>query len=624
MELFQRVISRLFRKRKLFLESNEENEILGGEETYRRKKRKLEEDFLPFLRDNLIMSTTRKGYSSVVSWLFPQLAPLSSFSEMSAEPIVAEITDDEDIDEIEIVKEVKSKGNNPVRVKSEAIEYDPLPDFAGFTQTRGPSLPQISHLSYKNRLERSKGKKKLKPVRTLRPESKFKLSSVLNAREIYRKMLEKVFASNFQIPSNQIGHFEEYLKEHSMNNKPKSQRGKNHVPEVVEVEDNSDDDDVKILEEDEIQILNDLSKLKTEIELVDLEDHTNREQEIVDIEDYINKEQKQEQVVELTDESDLESEDEDEKYYDNRTFVRKECDIVYDSSEDDDDDEDEKYYDSRTSLQNDIVCLPSHEIKAAPEIVQLDNEDINDGDNKVDEVKLRSVMEARTSSQLPLLTQAMLDVIARSENSNKEDVLVDAHGIKIRREHILTLRGLNWLNDEIINFYLSMIATRSLSDASLPSVYSFSTFFYPRLYEGGHSSVARWTRNQDLFSYSLLLVPIHLGMHWCLAAVDLRAWSISYYDSMGGNNTSCLSTLDQYLREEYSTKTGQTLSPSTFNHMLVKSAPKQLNGSDCGIFACKYAEYLSRGARLTFSQTDMPYFRKRMVWEIVSNTLLAP
>ncbi len=34
----------------------------------------------------------------------------------------------------------------------------------------------------------------------------------------------------------------------------------------------------------------------------------------------------------------------------------------------------------------------------------------------------------------------------------------------------------------------------------------------------------------------------------------------------------------------------------------VQGIPQQMNGSDCGVFACKYAEYVSRGADITFSQ----------------------
>ena len=29
-----------------------------------------------------------------------------------------------------------------------------------------------------------------------------------------------------------------------------------------------------------------------------------------------------------------------------------------------------------------------------------------------------------------------------------------------------------------------------------------------------------------------------------------------------------------------------------------------MNGSDCGVFTCKYAEYVSRGAEITFTQVS--------------------
>ena len=58
--------------------------------------------------------------------------------------------------------------------------------------------------------------------------------------------------------------------------------------------------------------------------------------------------------------------------------------------------------------------------------------------------------------------------------------------------------------------------------------------------------------------------------------------------------------------------------------MIAKKIPQQMNGSDCGMFTCKFAEYISRRARFTFSQNDMPYFRKRMIAEIVNNDIIFP
>ena len=100
----------------------------------------------------------------------------------------------------------------------------------------------------------------------------------------------------------------------------------------------------------------------------------------------------------------------------------------------------------------------------------------------------------------------------------------------------------------------------------------------------------------QLLMINLDQMPIHLGMHWCLATVDLRHMTINYYDrlarwlcqsivggkmylkgahiltcppssyltltqilkphSMGGNNTECLAELDDYLHQEYLAKKG--------------------------------------------------------------------
>ena len=73
-------------------------------------------------------------------------------------------------------------------------------------------------------------------------------------------------------------------------------------------------------------------------------------------------------------------------------------------------------------------------------------------------------------------------------------------------------------------------------------------------YLEGHSALKRWTRKVDIFSFDLILVPVHLGMHWCLATVDLKRKGVFYYDSMGGDNTDCLDALLRYLQVQLNIK----------------------------------------------------------------------
>ena len=106
-----------------------------------------------------------------------------------------------------------------------------------------------------------------------------------------------------------------------------------------------------------------------------------------------------------------------------------------------------------------------------------------------------------------------------------------------------------------------MIVTRS-GQGKLPKVYACTTFFYPKLKDGGHASVKRWTKKVDIFDHAIILVPVHLPApppysdHWCLATIDMQRKVISYYDSMGGKNKACLEALAKYVRDETMAKKG--------------------------------------------------------------------
>lgn len=103
-------------------------------------------------------------------------------------------------------------------------------------------------------------------------------------------------------------------------------------------------------------------------------------------------------------------------------------------------------------------------------------------------------------------------------NSPQDEVLANKFNISICRKDIQTLRGLNWLNDEIINFYMSLLCERSKDESnSYLKVHAFTTFFYPKLIKDGFMSLRRWTRKVDIFSFDMIIIPLHLGLHWTLA-----------------------------------------------------------------------------------------------------------
>ncbi|XP_061663356.1 sentrin-specific protease 1 isoform X2 [Syngnathoides biaculeatus] len=226
--------------------------------------------------------------------------------------------------------------------------------------------------------------------------------------------------------------------------------------------------------------------------------------------------------------------------------------------------------------------------------------------------------------EFPELTEEMeaqVDRVLRC--GSPDEVFSEGFGLSLTRKDLQTLSGLSWLNDEVINFYMNLLVERS-KGPKLPSVNTFSTFFYPKLRSSGYSAVRRWTKKMDIFSKDILLVPVHLSMHWCLSVVDFRKKAVTYFDSMGGSNDEACKLLFDYLQQESKDKKGKELDTTGWILRSKKrnEIPQQMNGSDCGMFTCKYADYITKDKAITFTQKQMPYFRRRMVWEIVNRKLL--
>lgn len=172
---------------------------------------------------------------------------------------------------------------------------------------------------------------------------------------------------------------------------------------------------------------------------------------------------------------------------------------------------------------------------------------------------------------------------------------------------------------------MNLLTERSELRASdgYPKVYAQSTFFLTRLLQSGHQGVRRWTRKVDIFAYDLLPVPVHVnGVHWCMAIIDFRNKTINYYDSMRKPNDPVLQALLEYLSAESMDKKGVPFDKTGWMMENLYEIPQQNNGSDCGVFSCMFAEFVTRNRPITFSQKNMTYFRQKMAVEILTGKML--
>ncbi|XP_013884892.1 sentrin-specific protease 3b [Austrofundulus limnaeus] len=184
------------------------------------------------------------------------------------------------------------------------------------------------------------------------------------------------------------------------------------------------------------------------------------------------------------------------------------------------------------------------------------------------------------------------------------------------KRHVLTmddlgtLYGQNWLNDQIMNMYGDLVM-----DSVPDKVHFFNSFFYDKLRTKGYEGVKRWTKNVDIFQKDLLLIPIHLEVHWSLVSVDIPRQTITYFDSQRTLNRRCPKHIFKYLQAEAIKKDKQDFLTG-WKGLFKMNVGRQNNDSDCGAFVLQYCKCLALGQPFSFGQQDMPRLRKQMYKEL--------
>lgn len=237
--------------------------------------------------------------------------------------------------------------------------------------------------------------------------------------------------------------------------------------------------------------------------------------------------------------------------------------------------------------------------------------------------KKRMFERARDNDRWRTLTDEEEQAIFDATHGSEQEVVVRGFNMEIKRLDILKVTGTEWLGDEAINFYMNLLKER---EERYPGCYLkchfFNTFFYNMLSSRGYdySRVRRWTLKFDVFALDKVIIPVHMGAHWCLSVINFRLKRVEYYDSMGGRNIECLKKLERYIQDEYQNKKkcGPYDMTGWKRYTPGHSVPQQANGYDCGMFMCKFADCSARGEEFDFSQRDMRYFRKRMILEIIT------
>jgi sentrin-specific protease 1 len=127
-----------------------------------------------------------------------------------------------------------------------------------------------------------------------------------------------------------------------------------------------------------------------------------------------------------------------------------------------------------------------------------------------------------------------------------DQVIIEKFNVEITVEKAACLRDRTWLNDEVINFYFSLLQERNErlhgNGERVPKCVFLNSFFYTKLSENGYNfdGVKRWTKRKkiDIFEQDIIFFPVNLqNVHWCLGVINLMEKKIEYFDSMHGRSS---------------------------------------------------------------------------------------
>eukprot|EP00536_Pseudo-nitzschia_multiseries_P008300 jgi/Psemu1/257073/estExt_Genewise1Plus.C_2090059 len=216
-----------------------------------------------------------------------------------------------------------------------------------------------------------------------------------------------------------------------------------------------------------------------------------------------------------------------------------------------------------------------------------------------------------------------------SQESEQQDAVeAKSHYIEIRVEDYEKLDAGQWLNDSLVDLWMQWIS-RGMSTNQSSDVHFFTSHFYTTLASEGVEGVKSWTarKNINIFEKKLIFIPVNKSLHWSLCVIvnpgaiipsvddddegtgerDRPLPCMLFFDSLNMHRKDLVRKyLEKWLNYEWKRMKDPDLEP--FNKHTCQiydpQVPRQNNGSDCGVFVCRYAFAMFQLRELKFSYRD--------------------
>jgi sentrin-specific protease 1 len=203
------------------------------------------------------------------------------------------------------------------------------------------------------------------------------------------------------------------------------------------------------------------------------------------------------------------------------------------------------------------------------------------------------------------------------KKGDRSEILAQSGTDSVQRGSMWRLMPGQWLNDEIINYFLKNCLARRdenlcKKDPGRRRSHFYNSFFVQTMFDEksdvkklrgiyNYEMVRRWSMKvptpRDIFSLKYIFCPINIdNYHWTLAVIFMEAKKIQYFDSSGGTDWKKIKGLLQYLKDEYrATHDGEEMDATEWELVPCKSdTPRQKNGEfHLKVSACQETQYFT-------------------------------
>lgn len=204
-----------------------------------------------------------------------------------------------------------------------------------------------------------------------------------------------------------------------------------------------------------------------------------------------------------------------------------------------------------------------------------------------------SLLRPLTEEQQEVVDDAIYGIGPTSETMAQVDNDI------VVRESMQRLRPGQWLNDEVIHYFLIMLGKRDeelcAQDSSRLRCHFFKSFFMTKILNEGHANpnvdgtyeyrnVKRWSKKvpgKDIFNLDKIIFPINQGnAHWICGVVFMQEKRIQMYDSLGGDGRMYLEAIFRYIQDEHKDKKKEPLADIKAWRLVTteRACPSQRNG----------------------------------------------